>query len=221
MSELQFQIKGLTKDELQRARQRDTHAGSLRRFVDGLSIGLRALVWAAIAVGSLYLLQWINAKIPRLDSADTRSVVLNNGSRFYGNNVIVLQDASGSMRNTGDQLKSLLTQLSVAGISVDNPIATMGPGFSVVGTSENSLHKLEQGLQVNSAADAIFVFSDFANDDAEWDAHDEAGYERLRELLDDGRRRLYLGTVTYPPPAELLKIAYDSGGGMIEAKVSP
>jgi hypothetical protein len=48
--------------------------------------------------------------------------------------------------------------------------------------------------------------------------HDDAGFERLRQLL-GGRRRLYLGTVKNQPPEKLIDIARGSGGGLIQ--VSP
>jgi hypothetical protein len=117
-----------------------------------------------------------------------------------------------------ERLKGLINQLKNAGISVDNPVETQGGGFSAAGSEDNSLKKLEAALRENPGADAIFVFSDFTIYTIAWDEDDAAGYLRLRELLRGGRRRLYLGTVNLKPHEDLITIARDSGGGLIEVK---
>ncbi len=207
MRVLEFQIKGLTQDELKRRRKHQESANVFKRFLAGLSTGARVLVWAALAVAALYILQW----------SYTPSVILN-GQVFTAKNVIILKDVSGSMGGTEERLQGLINQLKNAGISVDNPVETQGGGFSVAGSDDNSLKKLEKALKENPAADAIFVFSDFTIFGFPWDGSDAAGYQRLRELLRGGQRRLYLGTVNLQPPDELIRIARDSGGGLIEAK---
>src|SRR2546425_3353145 len=207
MRVLEFQIKGLTQDELKRRQKRQKPANVFQRFLAGLSTGARVLVWAALAVTALYALQW----------SYTPSVMIY-GHVFTGKNVIILEDISGSMGETEvRQLTALINQLKDSGVSVDNPVTTQGGGFSAAGSEDNSLKKLEGALKANPGADAIFVFSDFTIFDLPWDGNDAAGYQRLRELL-RGHRRLYLGTVNLPPPDELITIARASRGGLIEVK---
>lgn len=208
MRVLEFQIKGLTQDELKRRRKDQESANVFKRFLAGLSTGARVLVWAALALAALYVLQW----------SYTPSVIVS-GQVFTGKNVILLEDRSGSMTAPyQERLKELINQLKNAGISVDNPVETQGGGFSATGSADNSLKKLEATLKENPGADAIFVFSDFTIISKPWDESDAAGYQRLRQLLRGGQRRLYLGTVNLPPPQELITIARDSGGGLIEVK---
>lgn len=208
MRVLEFQIKGFTRDELKRRRKDQESANFFKRFLAGLSSGARVLVWAALALTALYLLQWFY--IPS---------VKVYGQVFTGKNVIILEDISGSVRAPDkERLKGLITLLKSAGISVDNRVETQGGGFSAVGSEDNSLKKLEAALKENPWADTIFVFSDFTVYDLPWDGNDAAGYQRLRELLKRGPRRLYVGTVNLPPPDELITIARDSGGGLIEVK---
>ncbi|SRR6266404_1518659 len=208
MRVLEFQIKGLTQDELRRRRKHQESAHVFQRFLAGWSKGARVLIWAALAVAALYILQW----------SYTPSATLN-GHVFTGKNVIILEDISPSMRESEERrLTVLINQLKSSGISVDNRAKTQGGGFSATGAEDNSLKTLEQALKENPGADAIFVFSDFTNFDNPWDRNDAAGYQRLRDLL--GRRRLYLGNVNAnaQPPNELIRIARDSGGDLIEAK---
>jgi hypothetical protein len=79
---------------------------------------------------------------------------------------------------------------------------------------------LEQALQTHPDVDAIYLFSDFdpTNEPYKSDFNDPAGYARLRDLLRQGRRRLYLGTVRLKPPEPLVRIALESGGDLISSR---
>lgn len=221
-----FQLKGLTRDELSRRRNQSRRAQpeiaskrpqlvSATRFWNSLSRGSRLFIWTAVAFGSLYALNWAYTT-----AADYPGTVVNRLAS--AKNVIILPDESGSMRNKQSQLAGLINYLQKSGVNAENQHRTDGGGFASQGPPDNSLKILETALQTTPGADAIFVFSDFnpatgnfpVADDP--DAHDEAGFQRLRQLLGERRRRLYLGTVAHMPPAELIEIARRSGGGIIQ-----
>lgn len=220
-----FQLKGLTRDELIRRRNQSRRAqpeiASKRsqvvfatRFWNSLSRGSHLLIWTAIAVGSIYALNWAYTI-----AADHPTAVFNRLAS--ANHVIILPDESNSMRDNQHQLANLTSHLQKSGVNTENRHRTNGGGFSSQGPDNNSLKRLETALQATPGADAIYVFSDFNpatdnSDSRDPDAHDEAGFQRLRQLLGERRRHLYLGTVEHTPPAELIEIARRSGGGIIQ-----
>ncbi len=220
MSVFDFQLQGLTRDELVRRRNQSRQASAqghgvaarfafVKRLWRRLAPITQVVVWTALAVAGLYAL-------------DQTYVVLENdpgmirGRLVTASNVIILPDDSGSMGDKQEQLLALVSQLKPNEVNPEN--RTDGGGFSSTGPANNSLHKLETALRANPNADAVFVFSDFEFGDYPADVHDDAGFEQLRQLL-GGRRRLYLGTVKDPPPEKLIDIARRSGGGLIQ--VSP
>jgi hypothetical protein len=143
-----------------------------------------------------------------------------NGKTFTAGEVLLLVDASGSMRGTDAMLGRQTDQLRQARVNVSNRYNTDGFGFSVSGPDNNALHGLEQALHNYPAADAIYLFSDFDPTTNPYapDANDPAGYGRLRDLLRQGHRRLYLGTVRSRPPEPLIRIARESGGDLISSR---
>jgi hypothetical protein len=220
VSVFDFQLKGLTRDELVRRRNQSRQLTSQLRSADPRLTLVRGtwssltrigkiVVWTTLAFAGLYALDGTYSLIEN-DPGMIRSRLVT------ATNVIILPDDSGSMGDKQEQLQALVSKLKPNEVNPENK--TDGGGFSSTGPANNSLHKLETALRANPAADAVFVFSDFEFGDYPADVHDDAGFERLRQLL-GGRRRLYLGTVKNQPPEKLIDIARGSGGGLIQ--VSP
>jgi hypothetical protein len=220
VSVFDFKLEGLTREELVRRRNQNRQSTSqlgnadprlilVRRARNSLTRIGQIVVWTTLAFAGLYALDWTYSVIEN-DPGMIRSRLV------AASNVIILPDDSGSMGDKQEQLQALVSQLKPNEVNPEN--RTDGGGFSSTGPANNSLHKLETALRANPNADAVFVFSDFEFGDYPADVHDDAGFERLRQLL-GGRRRLYLGTVKNPPPEKLIEIARGSGGGLI--KVSP
>ncbi len=219
MHDLEFQIKGLTREELKQRQDRELSQNSaslttLSRLWRALFWSSRTFIWILFALTATYLLHSAYVFAERHGPS-----TVAYGQAFTGKNVIVLEDTSGSMGAAERiRLAALLNQLKAAGIRINATSETKGAGFWAAGAEVNSLKSLERALRTNPTADTIFVFSDFKHDTAEWDDHDEAGFQRLRELLAQRNRRLYLGTVNRPPDPELIGIATNSGGGLLEIK---
>jgi hypothetical protein len=165
-------------------------------------------VWGVLAVGFLYGLDWTYT------TAENDPAAVYERLAFGSRNVIILPDHSESMTERLPLLQALIDQLQRNGVSVNNQVITEGGGFASAGPADNSLHVLETALSTNPVADTIFVFSDFNDSTYPPDVHDEAGFQRLRELLRGRSRRLYLGTVYNEPPPKLIEIARQSGGGL-------
>ena len=172
--------------------------------------------WLLLGLAIVYL----NNAYLNYHSRFGRPTAVMNGRRFTGTNVLLLVDTSGSMRGTEAILSNRTTDLQKAGITVANRSNTDGFGFSATGPANNGLHVLEQALQTHPDVDAIYLFSDFdpTNEPYKSDFNDPAGYARLRDLLRQGRRRLYLGTVRLKPPEPLVRIALESGGDLISSR---
>ena len=148
----------------------------------------------------------------------TPTAIVGSGE-VAGNSVLVLQDTSGSMGGTGVALAAQIERLRAAGIALANREQIQGFGVMRSGSSSNLLNALERTLPLNPDVDTIYVFSDYQwVSDPPVDASDPAGYQRLRQLLSDRRVRMYLATVNQPPEGELIRVATDSGGGVIEAR---
>lgn len=177
-----------------------------------------ALGWFLIGLASLYVYH------SYLDyhSRFARPTAFINGKALTATNVVLVIDGSGSMRGTEEKIRQLRERLQSAGISVGAEKRADGFGFGVATprARDNSLYYLEEALRQDPAADAVYLFSDFdpTNEIYDPDLSDAAGYARLRELLRQRHRRLYLGTVRMPPGEQLIRIAKESGGDVIESK---
>jgi hypothetical protein len=151
-----------------------------------------------------------------------RRTTFVDGRAVTATNIILLIDNSGSMRGTEQRIRDLRERLRRSGISIGSEKRPDGFGFGVAtpGARENALSYLEEALRENPAADAIYVFSDFDPTFESYppDESNPAGYARLREILRQGHRRLYLGTVRNLPSEQLIRIARESGGDVIESK---
>lgn len=218
MRAFEFQIRGLTRKDLRRqTKKQSPHSGSfatITHFWKARSRNSQILIWILGALTLTYLFHGAYLVAEKHGPS-----TIAYGQVFTGKNVIVLEDISGSMGpEEKSRLAALLNQLRTAGIKINATTETMGAGFWVGGEEVNSLKSLEKALRINPTADTIFVFSDFKHDDPEWDDHDPAGFQRLKELLEQRNRRLYLGTVNLQPDEELIRIATDSGGGLLEIK---
>lgn len=153
-------------------------------------------------------------------------MALVEGKPFAAKSVILLVDASGSMHshNEGGKhfpdtepiLQKQLEKLRASGIFIGDRLSPLGFGFSVSGHTRNALHALEEALRRNPNGDAVYLFSDFdrTNVPYEPDSSDADGYARLSVLLRQGN----LGAVRKQPDPELLRIARESGGDLIESK---
>lgn len=169
-----------------------------------------------IALAALYVLPEYLQYHKRFVSSGYTAIVA--GQRFTARNVLLLVDRSSSMHGMEAVLARQIEQLRKAGIAVGERSKPFGFGFTVTGNKMNALHTLEEALQRNPAVDAIYLFSDF--DRLSWiDDTDEAGCAKLRELLRERHRRLYLGTVFRQPEQRLLQIARESGGDLITEKI--
>ncbi|HKR61079.1 MAG TPA: hypothetical protein VJS64_15270 [Pyrinomonadaceae bacterium] len=220
MSSFDFQVKGLTRNELNRRTEKRRQSRAqitsgrtrfpfVNRFWIAPSPGAHIALTAALVFGGVYSMHWIYTTVEN----DSRSVFRRLA---HAQEVIVLPDQSGSMSDKQARLQALIDRLKQRNIDTDNQFATDGGGFSSQGPDNNSLHRLETALQAHPGADAIFVFSDFSSSDYGADVHDDAGLNRLRQLVTEQPRRLYLGTVAELPPERLVAIARQSGGGLIE-----
>jgi hypothetical protein len=130
-----------------------------------------------------------------------------------GRDVLVFQDISGSMANTERRMLDELEPLKSYGVDIHQAIGVEGFGVKHDGT-ENFLHVLERAID-GSKADAVYLFSDFDPFTPEWDFDDDAGFERLRQILSEHHLRLYLRSVRKQPALRLLSIAHESGGDFI------
>ena len=215
MPDIEFKIKGLTRTDVQRRRNKEQsqRSGSftrISRLWTSQPLAPRIFVGILTALAGLYLIQWVYVFAEKHGPS-----TMAYGQVFTARNVIVLQDKSGSMGEREKvRLQTMMNHLARAGIKVDAPFLTDGGGFSIAGSTD-SLDGLEQALRTNPTADTIFVFSDFKQETQGWDYHDQAGFQRLEQLLGQRNRRLYLGTVNRMPPAELIQIAKDSGGSLL------
>jgi hypothetical protein len=218
MRRLEFHASAASEDDLRRWQTRLTHP--LRLALCG------ATGWFLAGVAFLYVYHaYLN-----YHSRFGKPVALVEGKAFTAKNVILLVDTSGSMRahdednkhfpDTEPILQRQLERLQTSGISVGDRFGAQGFGFSVVGDASNGLHSLEAALQRNPNADTIYLFSDFDPTNVPYppDFSDADGYARLREVLRQGHRRLYIGTVRKQPDRELIRIARESGGDLIESK---
>jgi hypothetical protein len=174
--------------------------------------------WFLIGLASLYVYHsYLN-----YHSRFAKPTAFINGKALTATNVVLVIDNSGSMKGTEERITQLRQRLQSAGISVAAEKRSDGFGFGVATprARDNALYFLEEALRQSPGADAVYLFSDFDPTDRPYepDFSDIAGYARLRELLQQGRRRLYLGTVRTQPGEELIRIAKESGGDVIESK---
>jgi hypothetical protein len=208
MRRLEFHAHVLTEKDVRRGQRRSY---SLRPFA-GRHTSIPGAIFIALA--ALYVCREYLQYHGRFVSSGYTAVL--GDQRFTARNVLLLLDVSFSMGGTKATLDRQIEQMLKAGITIDARSESWGFGFNLA-DPYNALNKLEAALRTNPAVDAIYLFSDF--DPGALDYSDEAGYARLRQLLREGRRRLYLGTVRLEPDARLLQIARESRGGLITEKV--
>lgn len=210
MRRFDFRADTATEEDERRWQRRSRPPGPLS------SVWGNGAGWLLVSLAALYVYHAYLDYHSRFGKPTT----IINGKAFTATDVVLLIDASGSMRGTETILGRQTDQLQQAHVSVSNRSNTDGFGFSVNGPANNALHVLEQVLQAHPAADAIYLFSDFdpTNERYAPDDDDAAGYQRLRDLLREGQRRLYLGTVRLRPREALIRIARESGGDVISSE---
>jgi hypothetical protein len=208
MRRFDFQASTANEDELRRWQRRTPPAYIFSYALSG-SVG-----WLLLALAGLYVYHaYLN-----YHSRFGKATAFIEGHALTARNIVLIVDKSNSMAGTEGTIQQLRERLERAGISIRAEEKSEGFGFGVAsqGAADNALHHLEAVLQQNPSADAIYLFSDF--DPHSNDSTDEAGYRRLRELLQQGHRRLYLGTVRMEPDPALLAIAKQSGGDLIRSQ---
>ena len=212
MRRLQFRASVPSDEEV---RQWKKQSRLMHPFIGALSANVG---WLLIAVAGLYVYHsYLN-----YHSRFARPTAFINGKALTATHVVLVIDGSGSMSGTQDRIRQLRDRLQSAGISVGAESRSDGFGFGVATprARDNALYHLEEALRQDPAADGIYLFSDFdpTTEVYEPDLSDAAGYARLRELLQQKHRRLYLGTVRMQPGEELIRIAKESGGDVIESQ---
>jgi hypothetical protein len=201
MRQFQFQVHGLTEDDLRRWRK------FTRQFVWPTGV----LAWVVVGIVIFFALRWVPMG------------VFDVGV-FKGRNLMVVVDNSSSMTDNKDRqarLKTQREQLKAAGVAINRDLTSIGFGLSPSGAATNLLYSLRQELSENPPLDTIYFFSDF--DPGTYgigpnDLCDQAGYEELRGMLWKYRLRLYLSTVAEKPSAEFVALARESGGGVVNSR---
>jgi hypothetical protein len=137
--------------------------------------------------------------------------------------VLVLHDSSGSM-NTGARQQTLaahLASLEASGVTIAGKLRITGFGISPSHVSARPDVLIAPGaLQALSSTssrgfDAVYLFSDFDVQTATVDESSVEGYRSFARLLARAGARLYLASVSVPPPPAMLVLAVDSGGGLV------
>jgi len=216
MRQLHFRVAGLTEKDVQRWRKLTQPSVITAKILAGTMIAA-TVIYAVGALGPIALIdgEVIRARNALVIMDDSRSI----GEVIRAQKVLVIVDISGSMLDSEDQskLQRQLEQLGDMGMLTDKRTAS-GFGVSTTANDYNLLNQLERGLEANPNVDAVYAFSDFEVVDKSYWKSDRQGYKHLRELLRKQRLRLYLGTVKYQPPNELIRVAKESGGGVIVNK---
>lgn len=202
MEELRFQINGITRRQARR----------LRRLTQPPNAAVRICAWLVAGGISVYGIGTVLPNIAAIVSGSPSAVI--HGKLFLGNHVLLIRDGSRSMRGTEKNLQKQIDKLKASGMAIEG---REGRGFGVSrkGSRDNLLHQVEAAIQANPDLDTVYAFSDFEVIDRSYWKSDRAGYRQLETLLVRHGVRLYLGTVRYPPPTELVVIARESGGGLI------
>lgn len=206
MAQLIFRIDRITRSRWKR----------LHRLTQPSNAGAKIAAWLVAGGISAYGIGVVLPNMAGIVSGSHSAVI--HGELVIGRHVVLVRDTSGSMNEPTRQenLKNQIYSLKAAGIAVDEGGEAKGFGVSSTMGSDNLLHQVEQALQDYPRVDTIYAFSDFEiTDAAYWKSHRD-GYRRLETILKEHGVRLYLSTVRYPPPPELVAIARQSGGGLIQ-----
>jgi hypothetical protein len=201
-----FRIKGITRSRWER----------LHRLAHPSNTGVRIMAWLVVGGISVYGVGVVLPNIAAIVSGSPSAII--SGGLFIGKHVVLVRDISGSMNEPMRQenLKHQIDRLKASGMAIDEARGALGFGTSRTTDSNNLLHQVEQALQTYPDADAIYAFSDFEITGAQYWQSDRDGYLRLETILTDHGVRLYLSTVVNPPPNELVAIARQSGGSLIQ-----
>ena len=212
MSEIVFQLEGLTKEQRDRLNRR-LRRRPVRNPVFTLAIAATVGIVAARSGGSAGSFN---------PNPGATHVAIVRGQEVRADKVLVLVDISGSMRgvpplnrDTGAQVQYQLNRLQAAGISIENR-ATV-PGFAISFTDIYSmLRAFDERVAASRSVDTVYVISDFSARDDE--ANTPEAYEHLVATLRDRRLRLYWATVRDDPSPRYYEIARQSGGDVIPVK---
>ncbi len=208
MDRFEFRTSSVTGDQWRRIKRRlnpGTGPPSLSGRLPGGGAGIAGIplpLIIPVLCGALVIAAGIGAP---------NAVV--NGVTITGSHILVVEDVSGSMASSQEELARQKARFGSA-------LFEGGPkmdGFGVMSTGENSnlLHVLQRELPARRGVDTVYVFSDFQPGTASWDCNDLAGLAQLRQLIRSAGVRLYLSTVNMLPSRGLLSIARESDGGLV------
>lgn len=206
VAQLIFRAVGVAHDRWER----------LRRISQPSNPGPMIGAWlVAVAVGA-YGVGVLLSNIVGILSGSPAAVI--EGRLLIGKHVVLIPDTSRSMTDPIRQqtLEYQIERLKASGMTVLERRGVSGFGVSRARPPNSLLFGVEQALQAHQQADTIYAFSDFEVTGNDFWQSDAEGYQHLAKMLRDRRVRFYIGTVKYPPPNELVRIAYESDGGLIQ-----
>ena len=208
MDRFEFRTNSVTADEWRRIKRR------LEGGPGSPSLSARMPARAAGA-GGLHLplaIQILGAALVIAACIDAPTAVVK-GVPIQGSQILVVEDRSGSMDDSKDELARQKAQFGSA--LFEGGAEILGFGVNSTGEASNLLHVLEQVLPARRGVDTVYVFSDFVPATPSVDCNDPAGLAQFRQLIRSARVRLYLSTVNMLPSPGLLAIARESGGGLV------
>jgi hypothetical protein len=207
MDQLLFRLDNLSKKKIRRIRR-------LSQPPSMAAMSAQVSLWLAAGGVGVYGFGLLLPNVVGI-LVGTPSAVIK-GNVLIGSHVAIIRDISRSMEGTEAELNAQIDRLTASGMTTEVRHA-QAFGVSQTGGPANVLHQIEEVLNASPKPDAIYAFSDFKIETnmPAWKS-DPEGYARLRALLAGNHARLYLGTVSFPPPNPLVVIARESGGGLID-----
>jgi hypothetical protein len=197
-----------------------TQEGKLRRLLHRNALNPFALALKVVVVGIGFSI--LGELLPSVAAVAAsmltgQPAVAIDGGIIVGDRIAIIRDDSGSMIPERPLLDRHITSFQANGMTTEIT-GVDGFGVSRVDIGNSLLYAVNQRLQAASKPTTIYAFSDFEQTTADFWRSDAEGYRQLREMLAEHGVRFYLGTVRYPPSAELLEIARASGGGLLQVK---
>jgi hypothetical protein len=153
----------------------------------------RGLLFKLLLIG---VLAWgVSRLVPEPSLAGDEQIV-------HGGRVLLIQDTSGSMTQYEGIVKDRLAALRAAGMYSEVACRLSNTEFPDFVDCVERLARRED-------ADGVYVFADF-----DWD-WTEDGLRRVKQAVESTGMRVYLETVSLEPNPKLMRVAEQSGGGVI------